>query len=126
MFAEGSTDNEHLVIVGDEGKLESLLPSLTLRHSRRDDWGRRAVWGEKSGSGRGVSVRRVWDTNIRYAGAHFGASFIEHQHFAAALREGRPAEIGLEEGLRSVATGIAAHRSIAERRMVDISEVWPA
>jgi predicted dehydrogenase len=126
MFAEGSTDNEHLVIVGDEGKLESLLPSLTLRHSRREDWGRRAVWGEKSGSGRGVSVRRVWDTNIRYAGAHFGASFIEHQHFAAALREGRPAEIGLEEGLRSVATGIAAHRSIAERRMVDISEVWPA
>ncbi len=126
MFAEGSTDNEHLVIVGDEGKLESLLPSLALRHSRREDWGRRAVWGEKSGSGRGVSVRRVWDTNIRYAGAHFGASFIEHQHFAAALREGRPAEIGLEEGLRSVATGIAAHRSIAERRMVDISEVWPS
>lgn len=124
MFAEGSTDNEHLVIVGDEGKLESLLPSLTLRHSRRADWGRRQVWGQPSGTGRGVSVRRVWDTSIRYAGAHFGASFIEHQHFAAALREGRPAEIGLEEGLRCVATGLAAHRSIAEGRVVEWREVW--
>jgi hypothetical protein len=29
MFAENSVDNEHIVVVGDEGKLESLLPSLT-------------------------------------------------------------------------------------------------
>ena len=112
------------MIVGDEGKLESLLPSLVLRHSRRADWGRRAAWGQASGTGRGVDTRRVWDTNIRYAGAPFGASYIEHQRFAAALREGRPAEIPLEEGLRSVATGIAAHRSIAERRVVDMAEVW--
>lgn len=124
MFAEQSVDSEQIVIVGDEGKLESLLPSLTLRHGKRADWGRRAVWGEASGTGRGVDVRRVWDTGIRYAGAHFGASYIEHQRFAAALREGRPAEIGLEEGLRSVATGIAAHRSIAEGRVVAMAEVW--
>ena len=32
----------------------------------------------------------------------------------------------LEEGLRSVATGIAAHRSIAEGRVVDMAEVWTA
>jgi predicted dehydrogenase len=73
-----------------------------------------------------VSVRRVWDTNIKYAGQHFGASFIEHQRFAAAIRDGTPAEIGLEEGLRSVATGLAAHRSIAEGRRVAMSEVLPA
>ena len=126
MFAEGSTDNEHLVVVGDEGKLESLLPSLTLRHSRREDWGRRDAWGQPSGTGKGVDVRRVWDTRIKYAGAHFGASYIEHQHFAAALREGRPAEIPLEEGLRAVATGLAAHKSIDEGRVVSLSEVLPA
>ncbi len=126
MFAEGSTDNEHLVIVGDEGKLESLLPSLTLRHSRREDWGRRDAWGQPSGTGKGVNVRRVWDTRIKYAGAHFGASYIEHQHFAAAIREGRPAEIPLEEGLRAVATGLAAHKSIDEGRVVALSEVLPA
>jgi len=126
MFAEGSTDNEHLVVVGDEGKLESLLPALTLRHSRREDWGRRDAWGQPSGTGKGVNVRRVWDTRIKYAGAHFGASYIEHQHFAAAIREGRPPEIPLDEGLRAVATGLAAHKSIAEGRVVSMAEVLPA
>ncbi len=125
MFAENSVDNEHISIVGDQGKLESLLPSLTLRHGRRADWGRREVWGQPSGTGRGVSVRRVWDTNIRYAGQHFGASYIEHQRFAAALRQGGPAEIGLEEGLRSVATGIAAQRSIASGQAVKMADVLP-
>lgn len=126
MFAENSLDNEHLMVVGDEGKLESLLPSLTLRHGRREDWGRRQDWGEPSGTGRGVSVRRVWDTRIRYAGQHFGASYIEHQKFAAAIRNGTAAEVTLEEGLRSVATGLAAHRSIESGRPVALAEVLPA
>jgi predicted dehydrogenase len=125
MYAENSVDNEHITVVGDEGKLESLLPSLTLRHGRREDWGRREAWGQPSGTGKGVNVRRVWDTNIKYAGHHFGASFIEHQRFSAAIRQGRPAEITLEEGLRAVATGIAAHRSIDEGRPVMMNEVLP-
>jgi myo-inositol 2-dehydrogenase / D-chiro-inositol 1-dehydrogenase len=126
MFAENSIDNEHITVVGDEGKLESLLPSLTLRHGRREDWGRREAWGQPSGTGRGVSVRRVWDTNIRYAGHHFGASYIEHLRFAQAVRDGKPPEIPLEEGLRAVATGLAAHKSIAEGRVVALSEILPA
>jgi predicted dehydrogenase len=126
MFAENSMDNEHIVVVGSEGKLESLLPALQLRHGRREDWGRREVWGQPSGTGKGVSVRRVWDTNIKYPGQHFGASYIEHEHFAAAVRNGTPAEITLEEGLRSVATGLAAHRSIETGRAVAMSEVLPA
>lgn len=125
MFAENSLDNEHVTIVGAEGKLESLLPSGVLRHGRREDWGRRQVWGEPSGTGRGVAVRQVRDTNIKYLGQHFGASYVEHQRFAAALRAGRPAEIGLEEGLRSVATGLAAHRSIDEGRVVALRELLP-
>ena len=126
MFAENSIDNEHVVIVGSQGKLESLLPSGVLRYGRREDWGRREVWGQPSGTGRGVSVRRVWDTNIRYPGQHFGASYIEHLRFAEAVREGKPAEIPLEEGLRAVATGLAAHRSIDEGRPVALSEILPA
>jgi myo-inositol 2-dehydrogenase / D-chiro-inositol 1-dehydrogenase len=126
MFAENSTDNEHITVVGNEGKLESLIPSLVLRHGRREDWGKREVWGQASGTGRGVATRRVWDTNIRYAGQHFGASWIEHQKFAHAVREGLPAEITLEEGLRSVATGIAAHRSIDTGLPVALSDVLPS
>jgi myo-inositol 2-dehydrogenase/D-chiro-inositol 1-dehydrogenase len=126
MFAENSMDNEHILVVGSEGKLESLLPALQLRYGRRADWGRREVWGQPSGTGKGVSVRRVWDTNIKYPGQHFGASYIEHEHFAAAVRNGTSAEITLEEGLRSVATGLAAHRSIETGRAVAMSEVLPA
>lgn len=126
MFAENSMDNEHIVVVGDEGKLESLLPSLQLRYGRREDWGRREVWGQPSGTGRGISVRRVWDTNIRYAGQHFGASYIEHVRFLNAIREGLPAEISFEEGLRSVATGLAAHRSIETGLPVLMSDIIPS
>ena len=35
MFAENSIDNEHVTIVGSEGKLESLLPLGILRYGRR-------------------------------------------------------------------------------------------
>jgi myo-inositol 2-dehydrogenase / D-chiro-inositol 1-dehydrogenase len=126
MFAENSVDNEHVVIVGSEGKLESLLPSGVLRHGRREDWGRREVWGQPSGTGRGVAVRQVRDTNIKYLGQHFGASYVEHQKFAHAVRNGLPSEIPLEEGLRAVATGLAAHKSIDEGRVVALTEVLPA
>ena len=126
MFAEGTLDNEQIVVVGDAGRIESLLPALQLRFGRREDFGRRTAWGEGAGTDRGVSVRRVWDTSIRYGGQHFGASYIEHVRFAAAIRDGLPAEIGLEEGVRAVASGLAAHRSIDERRPVAMREVLPA
>ena len=126
MYAENSVDNEVISVVGSEGKIESLIPSLTLRVGKRADWGRREVWGQASGTGRGVATRRVWDTNIRYGGQHFGASWIEHQKFAQAVREGLPPEISLEEGLRSVATGMAAHRSIETGMPVLLSDVIPA
>mgnify|MGYP003438803100 FL=1 len=126
MFAENSIDNEHVVIVGSQGKLESLLPSGVLRYGRREDWGRREVWGQPSGTGKGVAVRQVRDTNIKYLGQHFGASYVEHQKFAHVVRNGLPPEIPLEEGLRAVATGLAAHKSIDEGRVVALSEVLPA
>jgi myo-inositol 2-dehydrogenase / D-chiro-inositol 1-dehydrogenase len=126
MFAEGSIDKEQIVVVGDEGKLESLLPSCMLHYGRRADWGRKKGWGDASGTGRGVDVRRVWDRGIRYQGAHFGASYIEHQKFANAIRSGSPSEIPLAEGLRSVAVGLAAHRSIETGLPVAVAEVLPA
>jgi myo-inositol 2-dehydrogenase / D-chiro-inositol 1-dehydrogenase len=126
MFAESTIDKEHVTVVGDQGKLESLLPTLTLRYGRRDDWGQRDNWGTPGGEGNGVSVRHVWDSRIKYPGQHFGASYLEHEHFAHAVRNGLPPEIPLEEGLRAVATGLAAHKSIDEGRVVALSEVLPA
>ena len=125
MFAESTVDKENIVVIGDQGKLESLLPTLTLRYGRRDDWGQRNHWGTPGGEGNGVSTRHVWDSGIRYPGQHFGASYLEHVHFAHAIQNGLPSEITIEDGLRAVATGLAAHRSIDEGRVVAMSDVLP-
>jgi predicted dehydrogenase len=58
-----------------------------------------------------------------YAGFHHGASFMEHVHMQECVRNARAAEVSLRDGLRSVAIGEAAHRSIVENRVVKMSEV---
>jgi predicted dehydrogenase len=126
MFAESSQDKEQVIIVGNEAKLESLLPSLTLRYGRREDWGARSGWGESTSTGKGISSRRVWDSSIKYMGNHFGSSYVQHEKFAAAIRNGTPPEVSLEDGLRAVATGVAAHRSIEMHNVVALKDVLPS
>lgn len=123
MFAEGSYDKEILTVVGDEGKLESFLPSLNVRYSRREDWGRRSGWGQGEGTGRGSEIKQVFDLNIKYLGHHYGASYIEHVKFRDAIINKTAAEVTLKDGATSVITGLAAHKSIAEGRPVTIAEM---
>ena len=47
---------------------------------------------------------------------------MEHLALADAIRAGRPAAVTVTEGMWAVATGAAAHRSIDERRPVELSE----
>ena len=123
MFAEGSYDKEILTVVGAEGKLESFLPSLNVRYSRREYWGKRNVWGEGEGTGRGSEVKQVFDRNIKYLGHHYGASYIEHIKFRDAIIHKTPAEVTLKDGATSVITGLAAHRSIAEGNPVYLKDM---
>lgn len=124
MFGEGSFDKEILTIVGDEGKVESFLPSQTVRASRREDWGTRSGWGIGQGTGRGSEIKFVSDLNVKYLGHHYGASYIEHVRFRDAILNATPAEITLKDGVTSVVTGLAAHKSINEGRVVEIKELW--
>ena len=55
-----------------------------------------------------------------HTGFHHGASYLEHIDFLAAIRNGTPALVTAEAGLRSVAIGVAAHQSIEEGRVVDL------
>lgn len=111
MFAEASTNQEELNVVGDEGKAEAFLPSKEVRVGRRAD-------------GRdGVRSEVVTDDRVRWEGSHHGSSYLEHLDFLAACRSGAAPEVSLEDGLWSVAVGVAAQRSIAERRVVDLDEV---
>ena len=55
-------------------------------------------------------------------GHHFGASYIEHTKFRDAILNSTPAEVTLKEGVTSVVTGLAAHKSINEGRVVEIKD----
>lgn len=62
---------------------------------------------------------------IRYDGLHHGSSYLEHLNFLAAIRaEGSlPPPVDLNDGLVSVAIGVAAQLSIEKGRFVSIEEV---
>ena len=111
MFAEGSLNQEELSVVGDAGKIEAYLPSGILRKGRRE------------GGRTGVFDSVVVDDRVAHQGFHHGSSYLEHLAFLDAVRSGRRAEVSLEDGLLSVAVGVAAQLSIAEQRSVALDEV---
>ena len=124
MFGEGSFDKEILTIIGDGGKVESFLPSQILRASHREDWGTRTGWGIGESAGKGSEIKYVHNLDIKYLGHHYGASFVEHIKFRDAILNSTPAEVTLKDGVTSVVTGLAAHKSINEGRVVEIKEIW--
>ena len=125
MFAENTIDKEYISVTGDAGKIESFLPSLEIRHGKRAAVGNFKEWTYSAGKTKDLDIRKVWDNSIEYLGFHYGASYLEHKKLHKAIVEGGKPEVTLEEGLRSVATGLAAHKSIDESRPVMMSEVLP-
>ena len=111
MFAEATHDQEQLSVVGAAGKVETYVPHSLLRIGRRGEH-----WIG------GVETLEVHDESIAYEGFHDGSSYLEHLHFRDAILGGAPPEVTLHDGLRSVAIGAAAHRSIDEGRVVEMSE----
>ncbi len=109
MFAEGSRNSQELAATGDRGKVECLMPEGTLVIGKRRPRSVEAVT---------VPVPE----EILKAGFHHGATYYELLHFQRALREGTPARVAAWDGLRSVAMGLAAQRSIEEGRPVLMSE----
>jgi predicted dehydrogenase len=110
MFAEGGRFEQEITITGDAAKLEATVPG-------------EVVWlGQRAAGAAVVELPAPMDPRVPSAELHQGASYMEHVALAAAIREGRPAAVTLTEGMWAVATGAAAHRSIDERRPVDLAE----
>ncbi len=110
MFAESSRDEQEICAVGDIGKLECRIPSAMMTQGIR--------------STKAIRQYTVADNpSIRFQGLHHGASYLEHLDLIHAIRSGGPAKVTVEDGLRSVAIGAAAHLSITEKRVVQLSEV---
>lgn len=113
MFAEATRYQEEISVVGDRGKAEALLPEGIFRLGHRGDH----FVGD-------VVDQPVDDSHIAYDGLHHGSSFVEHQDFLAAIRGQAPVPVTVEDGLWSVAMGVAAHKSIDEERPVAMAEVF--
>jgi len=110
MFAEAGRHEQELTIVGEMGKIEAQVPgpgTITV--------GVRATRGVRE-------IAVPVDPSVSHTGAHFGASYVEVKKFCAAVASGGAPEVGVDEGLWSVAVGAAAHRSIDEQRPVLLSE----
>ena len=112
MFAEATFNQEELSVVGDKGKVESLIPEHIMRIGRR---------GEHDIGD--VEVRNVHDDSVGHVGFHHGSSFIEHTKLRDAIMKGTEPEVTLADGLLSVAVGAAAHLSIDEGRAVTLDEI---
>ncbi len=120
MFAEGSRWEQELTVVGDGGKLEAKVPGfMEVSRGREPE----VVVGSR-GEGWPVAEHVVPDDpEVRYRGSHHGASYLELARFCDAIRSGGVAQVTVDDGLWSVAMGVAAHRSIDEGRPVQLSEL---
>lgn len=113
MFAEGSKNEQEISVVGDTGKGEAFVPESIVRFGTRE-------------KGRdGVHTLKAEDDRIKYDGLHHGSSYLEHLNFLSAVRAkgGQAPAVGLQDGLISVAIGVAAQLSIEKGRFVPIAEV---
>jgi len=124
MFAEGSKYQEEVTAVGPLGKIEALVP------------GPGRFWPEHLGAPPApkliISPRNPSgpiemdipvDPLILEAGDHNGSTFYQHQKFLALVHGDRHLpEVGLIDGKMAVIVGMAAQRSIAEKRNVEIRE----
>ena len=115
MFAEATHNQEEVSVVGDGGKVEALLPQNEVRIGRRGDHGIGKVEIEP--------VEPGDLDHVGHIGLHHGSSYVEHERFLNAIRSGSPPEVTVEDGLWSVAVGVAAHRSIDTGAPVDMSDV---
>ncbi|MEZ5227457.1 MAG: Gfo/Idh/MocA family oxidoreductase [Acidimicrobiales bacterium] len=112
MFAEATNSQEEISVVGDRGKLEANLPQGVIRTGIRGEH-----WIGK------VDERHADESHVAYEGLHHGSSYVEHLRFFAAIKGENPIEVTLDDGLWSVAMGVAAHRSIESGRPILMSEV---
>ncbi|ESW27672.1 hypothetical protein PHAVU_003G221900 [Phaseolus vulgaris] len=112
MFAEGSKNEQEISVVGDIGKGEAFVPESVVRFGTRE--GRNDI-----------QTIKAKDQRIKYAGLHHGSSYLEHLNFLSAIRgKGEKApSVDLQDGLVSVAMGVAAQLSIEYGRFVSIDEV---
>ncbi|MCT4558755.1 MAG: Gfo/Idh/MocA family oxidoreductase [Pelagimonas sp.] len=128
MFSEGAQYQEVVTAVGPKGRIEAFVP------------GPGRFWPAHLGAApvpklvvsprdpKGPIVRDIpVDPALLAAGDHNGSTFYQHQRFLEVVRGQRSQpDVTLDDGKQAVLIGMAAQRSIAECRVVDLSELSQA
>ncbi|MCL2834823.1 MAG: Gfo/Idh/MocA family oxidoreductase [Treponema sp.] len=108
LFSAGSDSNTDFYIAGERG---------VLRHE-----GDRIIITPNTGENKTIT----YETKQQFADiGHGGTEYGALRAFYDYVTEGKPPLTGINEGLLSVAMAIAAQISIAEKRLVKISEILP-
>jgi len=111
MFAEAGEYEQHIVAVGDAGKIEAHVPGD----------GHVVVGTRATRTMRRIECAPVMD--VAHVGFHHGASFVEVAKFVEAVQLGGRPEVDVQQGLWSVAIGVAAHRSIDDGVAVSLDDL---
>jgi predicted dehydrogenase len=119
MFAEGAYWQEEIAATGDKARAECFVPGPARfwpggeeRHSEIEVSPREP---------KGPVRRKVHvDEMVLKAGDHHGSTFYQHQKFRRAVLDGAPIEVTMEDGLKAVAIGLAAEKSLREGRAIAI------
>ena len=126
MFAE-DMQTEYVGVVGTKGKVEARCPEcqfrLTTRSAKSIAPGRTPPL--ESERNKPVVCEVHPDAKVREAGFHEGATFFELTAFVEAAVSDRVPPVSVRDGLMAVALGVAAHKSLDEKRCVLISDVLP-
>lgn len=119
MFAEGSFWQEEIAATGTLARAACFVPGPARFWPGGEE--RAAEIEISPRQPKGPLRRKVHvDVNVLKAGDHHGATFFQHQGFARAIREGGTVEVTMLDGLKAVAVGLAAERSIHEGRAIKL------
>ena len=117
MFAEASRFQEEIAATGDAGKVECFVPPAGALSAT-------TVVVSERGAPEVTTIPVEVDEKVLAAGHHYGSTYFEHLAFQRAVRGDGAVLVTLEDGLKAVAMGLAAERSIAERRPIDLGETY--
>ncbi|MDG1430257.1 MAG: Gfo/Idh/MocA family oxidoreductase, partial [Paracoccaceae bacterium] len=124
MYAEGSRYQEEISAVGPNGKIEAFVPGPG--RFWPDHLGEapvpKIIISPRTPSGPSEFQIPV-DPSLLAVGDHNGSTFYQHKHFLEVVRKQRDnVDVSLQDGKLAVLMGMAAQKSIAEHRVVEIRE----
>jgi hypothetical protein len=111
MFAEGSHWQEVVSATGDRARIDAMVPGPARFSVDGKERASEIIISPRDSKRELREVIHV-DAAVLAAGDHHGSTYFQHQRFLRMVQEGGTPEVGLREGLISVAVGAAAEQSV--------------